>query len=151
MDSDSPNHPGTMSNQGFVGGKGNDPPISNYGSGGGGGFTEVGEGGGDGGGNGGAGINISISGTSTGYAGGGGGGAVPRPTTHHGTTTHGGGAGGTGNPGATFASVIGQHATFAFAKWRWWWWTIWKSALAEVQTTYGGNGAPGIVIVAYPS
>ena len=41
---DSPNHPGTMSNQGFAGGKGNDPPISNYGSGGGGGFTEVGEG-----------------------------------------------------------------------------------------------------------
>jgi len=151
---DSPNHPGTMSNQGYAGGKGNSPPINNYGAGGGGGFTEVGESGGDGGGNGGAGISLSISGTSTGYGGGGGGGAaVPRPTVHHGTATHGGGAGATGNPGGTFASVIGQHATFStgggggggaggpFP----------GMPTAEVETTYGGNGAPGIVIVAYPT
>ena len=70
-----------------------------------------------------------------------------------GTATHGGGAGGTGNPGSTFASAIGQHATFStgggggggaggpFP----------GMPSDEVQTTYGGNGAPGIVIVAYPT
>ena len=63
---------------------------------------------------------------------------VPRPTTHHGTITHGGGAGGTGNPGATITSVIGQHATFYCGDGGGG--VDHLGITTEVQTTYGGNG-----------
>ena len=154
---DSSNYPGNhpnSENQGQPGGKGNVAPINNYGAGGGGGFTQAGEGGGDGGGNGGAGLDISITGVAIGYAGGGGGGAaIPRPVTHHGTATHGGGAGATGNPGSTIASVIGQSGTQntgggggggaggPFP----------GMPTADKYLTSGGAGGSGIVVIAYPT
>ena len=149
---DAPGHPGSAPNQGNAGGKGNDPPTSNFGSGGGGGFTAAGSGGGPGdGGPGGAGINLTITGYSSGYAGGGGGGAAGpyRGTYDKGGATHGGGEGANADTSAPTYNAVsgdmgtggggggggGSHGTIGF----------------PISGTTSGGGGSGIVVVAYPS
>jgi hypothetical protein len=122
-----------VSGQGFAGGSVNVPYNSSpYPAGGGGGASAVGVSPTNVllGGNGGAGTSSSITGTATTYAGGGGGGVF-----FSGGTPGTGGAGGGGNGGTSGSSGTPNTG---------------GGGGGAAQNSLGGNGASGVVIIAYP-
>ena len=124
-------------NQGYAGGN-SSGSAPNYGTGGGGGAGAVGANGtSTAGGNGGNGVATVISGTSTTYAGGGGGGYYST-----GGTAGNGGTGGGGNAGST-SGTAGSNGTTNLGGGG-------GGGTGGQDTTYGGNGGSGIVIVRYP-